>query len=199
MNGMTVSTPTDPEVAARFMGIDDYLSLAGRMISKFAPANARRARLASDDAIDFVAHKIMKGDWDYDGRAKLSTYRGYCGRRAVSYYLKLRSRTGRRATPLSLDGVPGRDAHDLAPDRDAGCPLDALIAREEDERRRHRLRDRIDGLSEVQRRCLVMRYVEGKRIREIAETLGVHRQGVYMNIKRAIQKIRDAAAEDVDG
>jgi RNA polymerase sigma factor (sigma-70 family) len=179
----------DPKVAARFLTLDEYMVLSRRMISKFAPANLRSYMLASEDAIDFVAHKIMKGDWCYeDEKTKLTTYRGYCAQKAIDYYIKISMK--KKAT-LSLDAVDDDDTplNEVVDDQSLN-PLAQMIEEEEHKNLRHSLLVAIEALPSSQRDCVRMHYMEGVADAEIARRLNITRQAVQGKIKRGLEIMR---------
>lgn len=153
--------------------------------------------LNDEDAIDYVAHKMMRADWEYDRakRTKPSTWRCLRGRKAIQRYIFNWYKAGRdgpmRRRPLSLDEFGPGDAHCLC--RDDGPP------REED--REHvtsRLGDLLANLTPCQRDCITLSFIDGRSPPEIARTMGISRQSVQKTIDRALRILREKA-RDGDG
>ena len=178
----------DPKVAARFLSLSEYMTLARRMISKFAPANLRSYMLASEDAIDFVAHKIMKGDWCYDeGRTKITTYRGYCAQKAIDYYIKM---SLKKQVTVSLDAADENDVliNEIADE--SLNPLAQMIEEEDRKSLRLSLLNAIDLLTPSQQDCVRLHYMEGLTDKEIATRLNITRQAVQHKLKRSLELMK---------
>lgn len=185
----------DPEVARRFLTVGEYLNLARRIIAKFAPANSRVSMLASEDAIDFVAHRLMLGDWGYrPDKAALNTYRGYCGRCAIQRYLKNMARQ-RFVTVPEDDGSVTKvtvindsiDKHDPK----AETPVDTVIKTETSEKVITRLKNRLHPLTHKQQLCVLKRVVDGMTMADIGRELGMTTEGVRQSILNGVKKLNE--------
>ncbi|MEL6922491.1 MAG: sigma-70 family RNA polymerase sigma factor [Bacteroidota bacterium] len=65
-----------------------------------------------------------------------------------------------------------------------------LIEAQEQENQRHRLRNTLEALPEVQRKMLKLRFHEGMSYDEIAATTGKSRQTIYNQIHSAVSRLR---------
>jgi RNA polymerase sigma factor (sigma-70 family) len=159
------------------------------MISKFAPANWRRYMLASEDAIDYVAHKLMKGDWCYeDDKTKLTTYRGYCAQKAIDYYIKM---SIKNKIELSLDAVDDdKSPLNEVVDDGALSPLTQMIEDEDRKQLHISLFAAIESLPSTQKDCVRMHFLEGVADADIARQLNISRQAVQGKIKRGLELMR---------
>lgn len=182
----------DPEVAARMLPLRKYLELARRIIGKFAPVNCKKHMLASEDAISFVASRIMRGDWNYnkDKGMKLTTYRGMCGRYAITEYL---DRLGHQKKMVSIDQEHGDglaikdilfDEDSIADEREEG-PGEA--------KKRRYISNLLNLLTPMERECVEMRFWWGLDAKQTAKALGVHRQAVQYALTRAMDTLRRSA------
>jgi RNA polymerase sigma factor (sigma-70 family) len=171
------------EVNSRLLTVGEYQSLARRIIGKWAPPGFRNAMLNSEDAIDFVAHRIMLGDWDYDPtRSAIETRRGYCGKKAIQSYVdKLCEENSRRhAEEMDDDNDDGR----LTP------PLEKLMGDEERINLRRYLEMVLGCLTPTQRACIVMRHVDEMSNADIARLLGITREGVRQALLNGMRRLR---------
>lgn len=204
----------DPSVSGRFLTLDKYLQLARRIIGQCAPANVRAMMLGSEDAISFVAHHIMVGDWDYDNtRAEVSTRRGYCGRCGIMDYLDamrrqratvVREEDGRERKVVTVNNfldISGDNSeesprvHEMIPDR-TGDSTEQLVAVEEESRIQRAVLRYLDELTPTQRHCVAMYYLKQMRSDAIAESLGICRQAVWKHIKNGMARMQELARED---
>lgn len=179
---------TAAEVNSRLLTLDGYYELARRVICRFAPRNTRALLLASDDAISYVAHRIMVGDWGYvPARSDIKTCRGYCGIMAIQDYLGM---IAKQHNPISLDDG------DFFPDaiRDTKTPLpEQGIADEDDQREAREVVNRLmDCLSPVQKSCITMRFFRNMSMQAIGNELDMTREGVRHSINEAMNKMREA-------
>jgi RNA polymerase sigma factor (sigma-70 family) len=104
-------------------------------------------------------------------------------------------RRSTRAEEISMDAERGLRPSDQARLLDAGAPDSALVAKE----RLDHLCGAFDELSDVQARVIVMRELEGRSYREIAETLALTRPAVEGALFRARRRLESEYAELSEG
>jgi RNA polymerase sigma factor (sigma-70 family) len=195
-----VGTPTKQYGGTgAFLPLWEYLMLSRQMIARFAPPNFRRAMLRSEDAIDYVAHKLMRADWEYDeGRkVKANTWRTYRGRKAIQHYL-MRSCKADPDDPKVISHNHDRD-QDLNPVllRKGARPAKASPLAKDDpsnfEDREHEayvIDKLLSLLTPKQRDCVTLHFLDQLTTQQIASQLGITRQGVEQNINRAMRWLR---------
>lgn len=167
-----------------------YTSLARRIIGRFAPPNVKTMMLNSDDAISFVVHELMRGDWDYDPtrKTKLSSYRGRRGKWAIKVFLK---RVSKGDTTVSLDRDNDEMMNDVAYHVN---PINGMCNQES----RQYVESLLDHLTGRQRQCIVMFYFDNMRPADIARVLNIRRQAVQNTIDRALKRLQSAAEGKTD-
>lgn len=207
-----------PAVKERMLPLPVYTDLARRMIGAFAPAAHKGMLLNNEDAIGYVAFKIMRGDWDYKPNYKtksgksvaLNTYRGCCAKWAIAEYIRSWQTMEHPITietddgtvietnvhhPLPLDMSRNANHHSTLGDSvedGVGAPLDDMIDDEERNEKRRAVRNILGGLSKPQRECIILYYVHGLTSQEIATRLNVSRQAVQQNISRGMKAMKKA-------
>jgi RNA polymerase sigma factor (sigma-70 family) len=100
-----------------------------------------------------------------------------------------------RAEEISMDAERGLRPSDRSRLVDRAVPDAALVARE----RLDHLRGAFDELSDIQARVIVMRELEGRSYREIAETLDLTRPAVESALFRARRRLESEYAELAEG
>jgi RNA polymerase sigma factor (sigma-70 family) len=143
------------------------------MIASFAPSMLR-----DDDAIDFVAHQIMRADWRYDNTrlVKDTSWRYYAAKKAVQSYAKDAGRARKRT--VSLNDFPHL------------CRSPEHVAHEDMEEGHAVLMKLLDMLTPLQRHCVVLHHLEGRTPSEIATETGMTRQGVRKSLNRSMQLLK---------
>jgi len=171
-----------------------YRTIAKKCISKFAGPNACASMLKSEDAISHVAEHLMWGHirWSKTGGRTLKSYLNQCAIWSIkSWKTKIYSSEGKEDCSLnySRPDEPGRQTEKYQTVEDKKCkePFDLLYANNSLEAKRL---IQSDCLTNLQSRCLHERYVEGKKLRQIAESLSVSRQAVNQHITKAVNKLR---------
>ena len=179
-----------------------YISLAKKMISKFAPKfynGLSSEMLQNEEAISDVATAIMYADWRFDpnragksGQKKtLYSYRNQCAIWAIQTYV---TNKYKKRKHYSIDNT-SEDVNYSDNIIDTKCenPLNYLIHKEE----KSILSDSIDELlnssmlSEKQQKQIRMYYFDNHTLSEIGKTFGVSREAVRQNIKRGLDTIRN--------
>jgi RNA polymerase sigma factor (sigma-70 family) len=182
----------------RFLPLYKYHELARRIIGKFAPASYKTSMLASEDAIDFVAHFIMRGDWGYEQErdVKIETWRGIHGKQGVLLYIKAVSRHRRdQALELVTGDDQGNQDEEVSTDPKAIEAQTAHINREIEQETRDLITGLLNALAPVQRACISLHYLDGVSHANVAKQLNITREGVRKSIKEGIKKLTLLATE----
>tara|TARA_Y100000592_G_scaffold99967_1_gene177993 strand:- start:1282 stop:1905 length:624 start_codon:yes stop_codon:yes gene_type:complete len=184
------------EINIEMYDLATYRNIAKKCISKFSGASLAPRMIRDEDAISHVAEHVMWGHlrWKEDGGRALKSYLNQCAIWAIKSW-KTKIYKGEQKKIDSLDysypsaGEDGADQYNFVPDKSAKEPFDEIFNSSAKE-----ARQLIDSecLTSLQRSCLTQRYVEGKKLRQIAEVLGVTRQAVNQHIKKAISKLKES-------
>lgn len=167
-------------VNARMLSLPQYLTLSRRIIGKFAPGSMRIGLLRDDDAIGYVAHGIMMGDWRYNhDRSKLGTYRGYSGRVALLNYISRRCLPS-LTVPFAADDTGGSQHHEA---------IDEDIRVESRASTSAFLRRAMGVLSRNQQAYLVMHFADGMDYKQIAAAVGCSRENIRRQVDSALRKL----------
>lgn len=118
--------------------------------------------------------RVAKSYGDFEARSKFSTYVYAIARNAVFSFLEKR----RRERTVSIDELP---AEPRAP--------------ETDEAMRLTLRAAVEGLSEDDRRLVLLKYTLDMSCREIADELSISEDNVKQRLLRLRRKMRDALGD----
>jgi RNA polymerase sigma factor (sigma-70 family) len=155
--------------------------------------------LASEDAIDFVAHHIMRGDWAFEPSRgnKISTCRGSNGRLAILEYIKaVANQRQENSLEYVVDG--NRTLSDVTEDPKMVEPQAIHIQRENDQETRDYIRGLLNALTPVQRSCIALHYLDDVGQSDIAKMLSMTREGVRQAIAKGMQRLHTLATESID-
>lgn len=194
MNLETGDTQEIADVNGRMLTVEKYHDLARRIIGKWAPPYAKTSMLNSEDAIDYVAHKIMMGDWGYDkDKSGLKTFRGYCGKRAIQDYLGTLAGQHSFITNCldSTSYTKEWDGYSFIQDKKVIAPDEAFLTEEQREENRNRLKTIMSKLNATQQSCLAMYYMGDMNMTDIAHELDMTREGVRKSIDEALKYIKE--------
>lgn len=188
----------------QFESLSTYITLAKKIISKFAPSfysSLRQELLSNEDAIADIASAIMVGDWKWDkdrtgfeGKKKTRySYRNQCGIWAIKTYIT--NKYKKQNNHLSLENKnPDFDTSfaDHLSDKIEYDP--ATLA--EDKEYHENLRQNIDDIlysgliTEKQAEQIKQYYFEDKTLSEIGNEYGVTREAIRQNIQKGLAKIK---------
>ncbi len=182
---------TRPEVAGRFLTLQKYHEEARRVIGFFSPGNMKHKMLASEDAINFVAHWMMRADWGYetdreDG-ATVETWRIYCGRCAILRYIS------------TLAGQPVHipiDRNLLEHNPRTKDPQEWRIGEEDSEELQDYLGSVLDKLPAMQRECVIRSYIKEQPRSKIASELKMSREAVRKSVNAGMKKLNKLVMAD---
>lgn len=190
----------------QFETLQTYISLAKKIISKFAPSfysGLRKELLSNEDAVADIAQSIMMADWKWDknrtgheGKSKTRySYRNQCGIWAIQTYIS--NKYKKKNLNLSLDNSYGQN-DDVAtfaasiPDRSESDPSEIIARKEEEEHIQTMIHNLLnsDILSDKQKAQIYSYYFDNKTLLQIGKEFGVTREAVRQNIQKGLNKIR---------
>lgn len=184
--------PDASTVEGRMLTLNQYHTLARRIIGRWAPAHMKGVMLGSEDAIDYVAHKIMMGDWRYNvSRSDIKTHRGYCGKRAIQRYIKGLARKGPFVTNF-LDTLEESETniYELIADPKSPQPIDVDVIQDERLEMRKRLVKGMERLTDTQYACVKLHFIDGKSMAEVGRELDISREAVRKSINESVERMR---------
>jgi len=171
--------------------LDDYYEVARRCIGAFATGSLAQAMLRDEDAVSFIAEHLMYGAhrWHADGGRTVNSYLNQCAIWSIQRWIALTKRTQKHAIVSLNANCPGTRAqrHELIADEKI-LPPDTIVSQQENSR--HLIDDY--GLTDRQRHCLEVVYIQGQKPSDVARDLGISRQAVDQCINKGIQKIQGA-------
>ena len=181
--------------------LSEYIDISKKCISMFAGPKTAPEMLADEDAISHVSEHLMWGAvrWKEDGGRSFKSYLNQCAIWAIKTW-KTKVYHSNKNKIYSLNHPLGNDTdkecqqYEIIKDEKCEDPFDIVFNNKRKEVERIISKS---CLTETQKTCLSERYIEGKKLREIAEGLGVSRQAVNQNISAAIKKIRKSSSDDV--
>ena len=188
----------------QFDTMSTYITLAKKIVSKFAPSfypALRKELLNNDEAIADIASAIMFADWrwdenrkGYNGKSKTKySYRNQCGIWAIKTYLT--NKYKKQNQSYSIDNIEvegGGTFADSVPDSSCCDPAEITENKEYSEH----LSDNIELLlsssliSDKQRQQIREYYFNDKTLSEIGQEFGVTREAVRQNIQKGLSKIK---------
>ena len=173
-----------------------YIDMAKKCISMFSGPSFIQQMLNNEDAISHVAEHIMWGHmrWDEKRGRTLKSYLNQCGLWAIKIWkTKVYNLSNSGYTVQSLNHPAGRageetpELSDIIPDENMKTPHEHIY----EDKLQEAIKQINSGcLTELQRKCIESRYLEGKKLRQIAEVLHVSRQAVNQHIKKGLKKLR---------
>lgn len=177
--------------------LSTYMSIAKRMISKFAPKFYKTLAyemLNDEDALSDVANAIMTADWKYDsertgkitGQKKTKySYRNQCAIWAIKTYVSQKYKSASKNI-TSYDP----DIHIIT--KAESGPLDILIEEENNHIRTDCIEKILssDILSNKQKEHIRLYYFENLTLSEIGKKYGVTREAIRQSLLKGIQQIK---------
>lgn len=190
----------------QFDSLSTYITLAKKIVSKFAPTfyvSLRQELLNNDDAIADIASAIMVGDWRWDkdrvgfnGKSKTKySYRNQCGIWAIKTYLTNKYR--KQNNHYSIDNIDYQDMNfsDNIPDRSDCDPSSILENQESTDALKSNIHNLLNCgiITDKQKEQIKLYYFEDKTLSEIGKIFGVTREAIRQNIQKGLTKIREYA------
>jgi RNA polymerase sigma factor (sigma-70 family) len=178
----------------QFDSLDSYITLAKKIISKFAPTFYNGLHIAS---------ALITADWKWDkdrvgfnGKGKTRySYRNQCAIWAIKTYIS--NKYKKKNNTLSIDNITDdikTFAGTLA-DSSVSDPSEILSTQEEQENLQQTVSELLDSdlLSEKQRHQIYQYYFENKTLLEIGKSYGVTREAIRQNIQKGLNNIKKYA------
>lgn len=181
----------------QFDSLATYMTLAKKMISKFAPKFYKALAyemLSNEDAISDVANAIMTADWKFDqnrvgkitGQQKTKySYRNQCAIWAIKSYISAKYKKSSRN--YSYDNIMFADS-----DNNTNNPLENLIEVESEQLKKQYINQILDSdiLTEKQKEQIKLYYFQGLTLSEIGKKYGVTREAIRQNLLKGIKSIQ---------
>lgn len=181
-----------------YESLQTYITLAKKMISKFAPKFYKALAyemLSNEDAISDVANAIMTADWKFDsnrigkttGQQKTKySYRNQCAIWAIKSYISAKYKKSTKNN-ISYDNTLFADL-----DKSSADPLDILIEEESEYLKKHYISQILESniLTEKQKEQIKLYYFSGMTLSEIGKLYGVTREAIRQNLIKGIEAIK---------
>ena len=186
---------TSPELEARMLSLSEYESIAKKCIGALAGPVAR-TMLRDEDAIAHVMHSLMEGTARWDGRGVLRGYLKQCASWAIHRWITTWSKQQAKNPPMSLNIHVG----------EAKRMQLYEVTEDASHTERQRLQDvaeqakeclDVSTLTDHQRQCLKLHYLDGVSQTDIAAQLGISRQAVHHCINNGLEKVRASVNEQI--
>ena len=191
-----------------FEPLSFYVNLAQKTISKFAKnfsSSLAKEMLSSEDAIANVANCIMMAYWRCDKERKGQTgqqknkysYRNQCAIWAIKSYMTRKKQKQNKSHSVDFD-IQYEDENlsllDILPSS-SKSPLQLLLDKEKNIDTKLLVNNILSEdnsiLSNRQKQCLKLYYINGLTFAEIGKRFTITREAVRQNIKKSIEKIKN--------
>ena len=176
---MAAATPTDAEIIQQVLDgdVEAFGVLVDRYQGEFA-AYAKYMTGSEDEAADVVQESLVRAYRSLRRCRERRNFKGWLFR-IVSNQCKTHLRRRRRHVE-----VLSETEHEVVAPDDTAANVDA-------EELRRGVHEALQDLPEDQREALVLRYVDGLGVQEIAELVGAGVSAVKMRLLRAREALRD--------
>jgi RNA polymerase sigma factor (sigma-70 family) len=179
----------DPDT--EMFSLDEYLSIAQKCIAHFANRDLRTQMLKSEDAISFVAEHLMFATcrWSPQRGRTLRSYHNQCAIWAIQNWV---SRLAKTKDILSIHKDLNDDESSLQLYEILEDKRDLSFSDTKHREKREEIRLIIDKskLSQVEKACLVKRFLDHMEVKEISKDISKGEKFVYSIIDRAVKKLR---------
>jgi len=182
------------KINSEMYSLDKYRDIAKKCISLFSGASCSVFMIKNEDAISHVAEHIMWGHarWREDGGRTLKSYLNQCAIWAIKVW-KTKAYKSDSKSCLSLNHTiynnngSESEQYKLVEDKKSKTPQEIIFNNPSNEAVSIIKKC---SLTNLQNKCVSLRYIEGKKLQEIADEIGVSKQAVNQHIKKAINKLR---------
>jgi predicted DNA-binding protein (UPF0251 family) len=191
-----------PDLDMHLLEMQEYIRIAKRLIGCNASPKASLRMLQDEDAISFVAHKLMIGTCNWVRGGKRGTHRGYlgqCGRWAIKTW----SSQAYKMTDDTWDDISL--FHDTSVGGEESCERNVILVNTIADARcpdptdlepplYDRLAKAMDNAGLTEREATVIDLIHYKNCsyEQVAGELGVSKQRIQQNLHNAYEKIREA-------
>ena len=181
--------PQDDSRDRDIFPLSTYLKMAEKVIVKFSIGDFRRVLLSSEDAIADVAHAMIRSDWGYDKtkNASRDTARLDCAKNTIKEFSR-KSKQLKNQDRMSFDDPVFVSSHVCNDIIDLDAESDAPM-----QEHRDKLTDLMEGLSVSEHNFVVMHYLHGMPVRQIATQCEVTTQNVYKSLRHATEHMKNRA------
>lgn len=185
--------------------LNEYLSIAKRVISRFAPkfySNLAGDMLKDEDAISDVAFAIMEADWKWNPeyRSKTGTvrtkraYRNQKAIWAIQTYIQKRHKNNKTMSlSYCRDGYSDTPLSGLLEDKKKYNPLIETILKDSEESTKLLIDTMFNTgiLTDSQVKYIKGYFLEDMTLREVGEIYGVSREAVRQGVEKGLEKLRE--------
>jgi len=187
---------TSPELEAKMLSLQEYEDIAKQCIGALVAGPLARTMLRDEDAIAHIMHCLMEGTARWDGRGSHHGYLKQCASWGIHRWIATWNKQQAKESVLSLNTHVGEgermQLYEVTPD----------TRHAEQERMRDVIEQaqaclNVSTLTDHQRQCLELHYLEGVSQTDIAARLGISRQAVHHCINNGLEKIRAAVNEQI--
>jgi RNA polymerase sigma factor (sigma-70 family) len=189
-----------PESVARMYSMKEYIDIAKRCIAHFASRDLKRQMLKSEDAISFVAEHLMYATcrWEQEKGRTLRSYHNQCAIWAIQNWMS-RLSNARDLKSLNFEvteeGKDGRvQFYEIIEDK-----RDLSFSDVKNEEMRNEIKSIIadSSLNDMEKRCVINRFIDHMKVKEIACEINKTDKFVYNIIDRAIKKLRRSCGSQI--
>ncbi|MEX0597882.1 MAG: sigma-70 family RNA polymerase sigma factor [Candidatus Paceibacterota bacterium] len=188
-----------------FDNLSTYITLAKKIISKFAPnfySSLRKELLNNEDAIADIASALMFADWRWDenrkgfnGKSKTKySYRNQCGIWAIKTYMTNKYKKNNQSYSLyNPEGDTDSTFAENISDNIEYDPSKIVEEKEYAENLSTNIKELLSSgiISDKQKDQIVEYYFNEKTLSDIGKQFGVTREAVRQNIQKGLSKIRE--------
>ena len=187
------------ESTNEMLSLQEYVNISKRCIGHFASPDLAKQMLQSEDAISFVAEHLMMATCRHD-EAKGRTLRSYHNQCAIwaiqNWVARISKNTDYEILSLNKElkeSGTAREMYQVIADERPVFPSN--IERQENLLLAQKLLSS-PVLSELEKDCISMKFLDEMSASEIAERLDVNRKLVYTSIQKGLAKLREFYDED---
>ena len=201
----TYPDASSPEVSERFSTLEEYLTMAKKILKRVGPLYASSSKvnlmLNSEDYISELARYLMVADWRYE-EGKGKTRYSYRNQYAIYFFKdnqsKYKTKANKYNYSLDISNDDLDSMYSVTEDLNALNPVDSMNGSERKERIRNYVEFLINNsnLSSIQKKCIVYKFIEGvDSCHEIGLKFDppITRQAVQQAIKKAMFKFKQNA------
>lgn len=188
-----------------FETLDTYYTIAKKTISSYGwkhYPSLVKDMLSNSDTISMVAHAIMVADWKWDaekvgpisGQSKSRySYRNQRAIWAIQKYVSDKYKSNQKHEKHVEHIVKNSDQ--LSSD-----PADIFEEKDSREQLTRDIKTIIDScdLTDKQREQMIMYYYDNKTLKEIGDHFNLTKEAVRLNIKKAVQKLRELIGVNIE-
>jgi len=174
--------------------LSTYRDIAKKCISLFSGPSMSSVMIKNEDAISHVAEHVMWGHirWKEDGGRTLKSYLNQCAIWAIKVWKTKIYHSEKKKSislnhPMSTNGDCDLQQYEIISDAKCLEPFEILFNNKKEEAKKV-INNKC--LTKIQNNCMKQRYIDGKKLQEIADSMGITRQAVNQHIKKSINKLR---------